>query len=965
MVGWRECGRPAAPRRDMRHLVSPLTRPNTESAMPRTLPIRRLSSLARVVALALAVAAPHAARADQLAERFPADVRAALEALPEEARPVELRASPNGALYALLPNGAELIVQEKRNAPVVSVQAWVRTGAIHEQEWMGAGLSHYCEHLLFKGTAKRPTGQLSQDIRGGGGDNNAYTNSERTVYYVTTAASSFTAAFDAIEDMVSGSVFPPEEVKKEHGVVRKEIERALDDPDRALYDTFEATVYQVHPYRVPVLGYLDRFDRVTREEVYAYYKRRYSPSNTVFIAVGDFAAADALTFMAKTVAPWKRTSVPPALVPSEPEQVAPREVAISHSLAKVPKLILGFPTVSARDPDLYALDVLASVLGSGRSSRLYRTVKDEQKLVLDVAAFNYTPMYPGYLGVSATAEAANLEPARAAILAVLDEARHRAPDAAELARVKREIESSRVFNLMTAEGIAEQLGQDWLTTGDLDFARLYAERIQSVTPEQVLAVAQKYLDPVKLNVALLTPAAKAAGAATPAVAPVAGEPAANAPSASQASELEALRALPEVREASARTLAGTSVFELTLASGLRVVVREDASIPAVHGAIASLGGQRSEPADQAGAGNLVAHMLDRGSAAFTKAELAAQVEGLGADLSPFGGRNTIGLQFRCLKDDLPKILGLAGESFLRPSFPGEELEVLRREVLAQIDEQEENLASLDLKLLRSLVFGVHPYARPVLGTKESVMGITTAQLSDLHRAWVRPETSVVSFSGDVRATDAVRLVLDTFKSFPASSTTAQNPAPIEPIDAPRTETKQVPGLTGAALAVGFQGVELGDPDREVLDLTDRLLSGLGGRLYEVLREQLGIAYQAFARNDSQVDGGFFTFFIQTDPQNVERAKQVFLSEIERIKKQPVPAKELDQIKKYFAGTEAIELQEQGSVALNMGLSVLYGQGIENVFTRHEKIEKITPQDIQAAARKYFVVDRSAAAIVKP
>ncbi|MBK7976103.1 MAG: insulinase family protein [Deltaproteobacteria bacterium] len=935
--------------------------------MPRMPRIPRLLTLACAAALLVADSAASPVRADELAERFPADVRAALEALPGAARPVELRASPGGALYALLPNGAELIVQEKRNAPVVSVQAWVRTGAIHEQEWMGAGLSHYCEHLLFKGTTKRPTGQLDQDIRGGGGDNNAYTNSERTVYHATTAASSFATAFDAIADMVANSTFPPEEVKKEHGVVRKELERASDDPDRALYDTFEATVYQVHPYRVPVLGYLDRFDRVTREEVYAYYKRRYSPSNTVFIAVGDFAAADALTFMAKTVAPWKRTSVPPALVPSEPEQIAPREVAISHHLAKVPKLILGFPTVSARDPDLYALDVLASVLGSGRSSRLYQTVKDQQKLVLDVAAFNYTPTYPGYFGVSATAEAANLEAARAAILAVLEDARRRAPDAAELARVKREIASSRVFNLMTAEGIAEQLGQDWLTTGDLDFARLYAERIQSVTPEQVLAVARKYLDPMKLNVALLTaaPPAGAASSAEPTTSLAPPATTSEAASASQASELEALRALPEVRDASARTLAGTTVFELTLASGLRVVVREDASIPVVHGAIASLGGQRSEPADQAGAGNLVAHMLDRGSAAFTKAELAAQVEGLGADLSPFGGRNTVGLQFRCLKDDLPKLLGLAAESFLRPAFPVEELDGLRREVLAQIDEQEENLASLDLKLLRSLVFGAHPYSRPVLGTKESVLAITGASLSDLHRAWVRPESSVVSFSGDVRASDAVRLVLDTFKSFPLSTSTAQSPAPIEPIDAPRAEAKAVPGLTGAALALGFQGVKLGDADREVLDLTDRLLSGLGGRLYEVLREQLGIAYQAFARNDSQVDGGFFTFFIQTDPQNVERAKQVFASEIERLKKQPVPAKELEAIKKYFAGTEAIALQEQGGVALNMGLSVLYGQGIENVFTRHEKIEKITPQDIQAAARKYFVMDRSAVAVVKP
>ncbi len=927
--------------------------------MPPHHPLRLRAWLAFLVPLVLGGTS---ARADELAERFPADVRAALEALPERSRPVELRATPNGALYALLPNGAELIALEKRNAPVVSVQAWVRTGAIHEQEWLGAGLSHFCEHLLFKGTTKRPTGQLEQDIRGGGGDNNAYTSSERTVYHVTTAASSFATAFDALSDMLMNATFPPEEVKKEHGVVQKEIERASDDPDRALYDQFEATLYQAHPYRVPVLGYADRFARVTREEVYAYYKRRYSPSNTVFIAVGDFRAADALTLMASTVAGWTRTSIPPALVPSEPPQIAAREVAISHHLAKVPKMIIGFPTVSARDPDLYALDVLAGVLGSGRSSRLYQSVKDQQKLVLEVSAFNYTPLHPGYLAVSAAAEAGNLEAARGAILAVLEKAKTEPPEPEELARVKRDIEASRVFSQMTAEGVAEQLGNDWLTTGDLDFSRLYAERIQRVTADDVVAAAQKYIDLDKLDVVVMTPPESESRAqpAAPRQTTSGAEP-----STASLAAIDALKAMPEVAGASVQHVAGTEVYEVQLTSGLRVIVREDASIPAVHGAVVALGGQRSEPADKAGAGNLVAHMLDRGSAAFTKAELAAKVEGLGAELSPFGGRNTFGIQFRCLKEDLPKILSLAGESFLRPAFPSDELEALRKETLAQIDEQESNLASLDLKILRATVFGDHPYARPVIGTKDTIASVTAAELAKLHRAWTRPETSVVTFSGDVRSLDAVRWVLDSFRSFPLAADAPIVPPALVAIDAPRSAEREVAGLTGAAIALGFQTVKIGDPDREVLDVTDRLLSGLGGRLYDELREKRGIVYQAFARNESQLDAGFFLFFAQTDPKNLERTKQIFWGEIEKLARTPVPAKELDQVKKYFAGTEAIELQDQGQVALRMALSVLYGEGIENVFTRHQRIERVTAADIQAAAQRYFLAERSALATVRP
>jgi len=929
---------------------------------PTTSATPKITTLVRATTVTLLVLAAATARADQPAQGIPAGLQAAFAALPESARPVELRSTPDGVIYALLPNGAELIALEKRTAPVVSVQAWVRTGSVDEQEWTGAGLSHFCEHLLFKGTTKRPTGQLDQDIRGGGGDNNAYTTNDRTVYHVTTASTGFAGAFDAIADMVMNSTFPPEEVKKEHGVVRKEIERGIDDPERTLWETFEQTLYQVHPYRVPVLGYIDRFDRVTRDEVYAYYKRRYAPQMTSFIAVGDFDSTEALPLMARTVAGWARTSVAPAVIPPEPEQVAPREVVISHHLCKVPKLMLGFPSVSQRSPDLYALDVLASVLGSGRSSRLYQTVKDKQKLVLDVQAFDETPNDPGYFGVVAAVEPGNVAAARAAILDVVDQARRQAPTPDELSRVKRQIQADRVFGEMTAEGLAEQIGNSWFSAGDLDFSRVYVDRIEKVTPDDVVAAAKKYLDPTRLNVVLLTPPGNAAGGPAAEAAPVAAPASADG---TMASEFETLRAIPEVRSADAHVLHGAPVFEVELKSGLRVVTREDTSIAAVHGAIATLGGQRSEPADKAGASNLVAQMLDRGSRAFTKTELAARVEGMGATLAPFGGRNTFGLQFRCLSGDLPKMLGLAAESFLGPAFPTEELEALRKETLAEIDEQEENLATLDLKLLRSLVFGSHPYGRPVLGTKETVGGISAADLAALHHAWTRPEASVVSFSGDLHAVDAVRDVLDSFRSFPPEASGAQQPAPIAPLTAAHVETKEVAGLTGAAVALGFQGVKIGDPDREVLDVIDALLTGLGGRLYLVLREKLGIAYVAEAMNDVQLDGGFFTFFIQTDPQNIDRSEQAFRAEIAKLRNTPVPAKELDTIKSFLAGTEAISLQDQGNVALHMGLATLYHEGLDSVFTRHEKLAQVTAAEIQAVSRKYFDADRYALAVVKP
>ena len=893
----------------------------------------------------------------------PASVRAALEQLPKEARPLELRRARNGACYALLPNGAELIVLEKRNAPVVAVQAWVRTGAIHEQEFMGAGLSHFCEHLLFKGTTKRPTGVLDQEIRSAGGDDNAYTSSERTVYHVTCEAAGLATAFDALADMVMDSTFPPEEVQKEHGVVVKEIERSQDNPERALWEAYERMQYQVHPYRIPVLGYPERFQRVTRAEVYAYYKRRYAPQMTAFILVGDFDAAAVLPQMARTLAGWKRTNVEESVIPEEPGQVAPREVAVSHPLCKVPKLILGFPNVSLRHPDLYALDVLASILGDGRSSRLYREVKDARQLVHEIEAFSYTPLYAGMFAASATVDAARIPAAKEAILAVFEAARHKKPSVEELARAKRKVVAQKIFGEMLAEGVAGNLGSDWFVAGDLDFSETYVEGIQRVGAEDVLRVAQKYLEPMKLNYALLLPEKKSGD-------PVLAAGVRAARPVEQAVEIELQRqrlgGQPDVASVTGKVLSGAPVFEIRMRNGLRVVVREDRALPAVHLALAVLGGQRWESTELAGSANLLAEMLDHGTKKLKKLELAARVEDLGASLATFGGRNTCGLKVRCLKADLPALFELSADCFLNPAFPADELEKVREEVLVQIEEQDEDLFALNSKLLRPLLYGAHPYGRPVLGMKESVRKASAADLARLHAAWFRPEHVALALVGDLTATDGLELVRKAFGAWKSPPASAAPPAPkIEPLAGPKEGELKRPGIESAVLTLGFGGVKLNDPARETLDVIAGLLAGLGGRLSVVIRERLGAAYSVGVTSDAQLDGGAVVFYVQTDEAKLAVCLEAFWAEIKKLREEPVSEKELDSVKNYLAGQEAVSLQSQGDLAQRLALAQLYQEGAEAVFARHVKIRSVTAAQIQEAARKYLDLKCWAKALVRP
>ncbi|HLX60140.1 MAG TPA: pitrilysin family protein [Planctomycetota bacterium] len=896
--------------------------------------------------------------AESSAPIVPAGVAAAMDALPADARPAQMMRAKNGAIYAKLRNGCEIIVMEKHSAPVVSVQGWMRTGGIDEFHWQGAGLSHFCEHMMFKGTTTRPTGVLDQEIRGSGGDDNAYTDSERTVYYITTQASGFDTSFNVLADMLMDSTFPPDEAKKEHKVVYKEIElRTLDNPDGTLNDVFMETLYQVHPYRIPVLGYPDRFQRVTRDDVYAYYQERYSPDNCCFIAVGDVEAQKVMPQMATTLAKWVRKSVPPATIEEEPEQLAPRFVQITHPLCQVPKLMLGYPGIPERHDDLYAMDLLASILGDGRSSRLYREVKDKG-LVTDIAASDYTPIYKGFFMVNASADAGKIDAARAAILKVLEDAKKIPPTPEELARAKQKMKTARVMAQMTCDGLASALGSDWFVAGDLDFSDQYVDRIQKVEAAEIMRVAAKYLLAEKLNAVVMLPKEEAKKEAVAEIKNTAA-----AMEAALENELKTLQADDSIDGVS--LLKDKAVFEFKLkANGLRAVVREDRALPLVSVSVAALGGTRWEPADLGGAGNLLGEMLDRGTASRDKFQIAETWENLGATFGSFSGRSSFGVNATSLTQDAPKMLDLAADCMLHPSFPDAELAQLKEETLQAIEGEDESIATMNNKILRPLLYDGHPYSRQTLGTKESVKKITVADLKKLHADWVHPENLAVSFVGDISAVDALKLIRARFGELKAGGLKAPNVPPIPKLTKGMEGEGTKEGIKGAVLTLGFQGADLKNPDRESLDLIANLLSGLGGRLSVALREKKGLAYEITVYNDSQLDGGAIIFFIRTDAKSLAESLEGMWKEVKLLRDEPVQAKELNSIKTYLSGSEAIELQNQSGVAQRLALAQLYGEGAAHVFSRKDRLEKVTPEQLQAIAKKYLDPEHWAKAILK-
>ncbi|MFM8360949.1 MAG: M16 family metallopeptidase, partial [Verrucomicrobiota bacterium] len=299
-------------------------------------------------------------------------------------------ALPLGVLLHRLPNGLELILREDRSAPVVSAQAWCRAGSIDEGAWLGAGLSHVLEHMLFKGTTTRGAGRIDQEVQAAGGYMNAYTSFDRTVYHINVPNTGAAVALDILADILQHATLPADELASELDVIRREMAMGNDDPGRRASRRLFETAYTRSPYRYPVIGLPDLFNRLTRENLAAYYAAQYAPNNCFLVVVGDFRAPEVIAQLEKAFAGSPARPVPAVVLPSEPRQTAARE-HFDEAPVELAHLHLAWHVPDLRHPDVPLLDVLATLLGSGRSSRLYQVVREQAGLVHSVSAWVYSP----------------------------------------------------------------------------------------------------------------------------------------------------------------------------------------------------------------------------------------------------------------------------------------------------------------------------------------------------------------------------------------------------------------------------------------------------------------------------------------------------------------------------------------------------------------------------------------------
>jgi len=406
--------------------------------------------------------------------------------------PVPRPAAATTPTREVLPNGVVLIVHEHRAADVVALQLWMRVGGRDEQA-DELGLSHYLEHMLFKGTPTRPPGSIDRLIEGLGGTSNAFTSYDFTHYDVVVPAAHVGTALDLLADIAVNAAFVPEELEAEKKVVYEEMNLTQDDPERFLARRLAELAYRAHPYGRPILGTPELVQALERDRLDAYYKKHYVPRNMVLVVVGPVRPAQVRPLAAATFG--RLSGPPPARPPAT--KVPPLTGGRRDDVPRPEQqAYLGLAWQAAStgvaSEDIPAVDLLTYILGDGPSSRLNQAVREAKGLVQAIEATYVTRELSGLVSVTARLDPRNLAAAEAAILDEVRRLRAGGVSEAERQRAIVSAESFYAFDIETAEGLARSYGQAE-TTWTLDNELRYLDRLRQVTAAQIQAAARTYL----------------------------------------------------------------------------------------------------------------------------------------------------------------------------------------------------------------------------------------------------------------------------------------------------------------------------------------------------------------------------------------------------------------------------------------------------------------------------------------
>ena len=834
--------------------------------------------------------------------------------------------SKKNDLFVVLKNGMTVLIRESHSSKVVSCQVLVKTGSIYEGQKTGAGLSHYLEHVVSGGTTSKYTeSEIKNRIQALGGATNAYTSYERTAYFINTTGEHFNEAINLLLSYVTDCQFNKTEYQREKPVILQEFQLGENNPGRQLWSLFMKTAYLKHPVRFPVIGERDVFLKMDRDDLINHYRQWYTPENLIVSIAGDIDRLKALKEIISLSGELKRSENLSYVLPEEPRQLSYRHVEKSLSIARLTRAEMGFRTIKLTDPDLYALDVLAIVMGDGRTSRLYQEIRDKKGLVLSISTGSWTPTFvKGQFFITMSLSHDNLSDAIEAVWEELSDVKNNLISEESLQRAKNKVIADYIFSQESAQSQARQLATDWAATGDPYFGESYVSRIKEVNDEDIRKVARKYFKKDALTLAVIKP------------------------------HQDESNAQETLTEPSAYR---TKIQEVTLPNQMKLLIKKNNAAPIVSFNFIAKGGLRYEPSQKEGLSRFMASLLTKGTKNRSKLEIARALEDIGGSISSSSGHNTVSVSVSVLKEHFDTALNVLADVILNPTFPDPEIEKQRKDTILSIKRIDEEWTHEVTRIFKRHYYRNHPYKNDTIGTAESVQGITREDCSNFYKSIIIPNNSVLAIFGDIGPDNVAEKVKKAFNDFRPS--TLQKPSIEQEIHNIHSDEQfeVVNEKSSCAVFVGFNGMTITDEDVPVVNVLDAIISGIGypsGWLHDGLRGgEESLVYYVHAYPAFGIDGGYFGVIAQTTIENYDKVLKTILEKIDLIKGKKVDTQTLDRAKNMCITMNELGLQTIASQGSNAALNEIIGLGSNYDSVYPSLIKKVTADDVLRVAKKLF------------
>ncbi len=813
-----------------------------------------------------------------------------------------------------LPNGHTIIIEELPQNKVVTVDTWVKTGSINEND-KNNGISHFLEHLMFKGTKNHKAGEFEKLLDKKGALYNAATSKDFTHFYITTSSDNLKEAMDLHFDMLLNPAFPKDEIEKEKKVVIEEISRSNDDPGTTLYKNFTQMLIKNHPYRYETIGKKEIIESTTRDDITTYYNKFYVPQNFVTVIAGNVKSKDILAiindeFKSKTFAPYKKITYKKEPAPRSPqEKIARGDYSTGY-------LLMGFSGVDfANQKDNMALDVASMVLGDGRSSRLYQNIKEKQNLATSISSSHSSSKDMSVFYVSANFEPQSYDKLKQSINSEIARLRTENITEAEFQKAVNMVERDFIYANESTEDITTSIGYT-MTIGDkLEYYTRYLCELKKLTPDDVRKAANKYLDPNKVVISAL---------------------------------------LPEKAEKPVSNIAPKAIYKKSLNNGVTMISENTDANEVISLSIFVKGGKFVE--EKPGLTAVLSGTLMKGTKNRTSFEIAQELENNGIIISPSANSDYFEIDMKTTTKDFNKAFCILKDVLNNASFNQSDVEKTKADILEQIKKAQDYPKTRLFDNMIKDLFPQGPYGYTSALLSKTVPTVTKADVENYYQNIFIPQNMTISVVGNLKDIDIERELAGLINR--SQGKIVDNKVfitPFKPLER-NLLTKETMDNQASWVAMAYKapGISDGFDEFATLKVINAILgNGMSSRLFKDMREKQGLAYEISSSYPTMLDNSYFMMYIGTNPKNVETVQKEFLKQIERLKTEPLNEQELNDVKSSMKGLLVLMQETNGQRAEMRGRFELLNNNYDFVNNYQKAIDKVTSSDIITVARKYF------------